>query len=847
MKLKLRYQDWRRTLDQKRKNIIILILSIILNVAVGIVIVGIVSRSGILFKGSDSMYHIYRGDWILKSVESGDLWPLYNPVWYNGVELMRYWPPVAAYLMAFCQFIARSLPGFFPSSYVFEGFAVFCGIIYLLGAVTWNIAGFVKKRPVLGVVLGFLWFFMPQSLHVLFAEGNMPRSIIMAIFPLSFVFINEYLKKGGIKNFIGTAVTFFAMCACHVGYTGMVALALLIYILVYRLCCFTGMGRLQKSGKRDLELIAAIISGFLLSGVFLFPALRGGLASNTSNASQAAEGFFQSIDLTLNPMHKINSGFGDSYFGIVSFILSVFGAIASKKRARAGFITAIIIVLLTTRTAYSVIQLLPGASLMWMLRFLPIAAAMMFYSMLEWDSLKKPILAVITTFLICDSALCVYALRPEQEDADILRYFEKMEENTLIDEAKGITENRIALIDSYSPFVNGVFYLSDYNGESTNQLFGQGWEAASTSLQIAQVNEAFDNGYYYFMFDRLFEYGCDTILIKKNSAAKIPFNEDEAEIAANERGYVKTFDEGIYVVYHHPEVKGNYGTVSHYDGLAIGNGAYYISMMFPRVCEAPSEYIDDFTLEELSSYNIIYLDGFLYHDVEKAEDLITKAAEAGTKVYVLADGIPENDQSRTYRFLGVECQSVQFDNGFPKLKTTQFGDLEIALFPDDLREWRTVYINGLTEVQGYSEVLGEKMPFYGKGTNDNINFIAFNLTYYYSLTKDKSIGMILAGIVETSEYEIPDRTIVPLDISYGDDCITITSPADNVNTTLAEHDIFEGDIRTFNRFVYVDSGTTEITYKYPYLLQGSLMSLAGIIVVAGMCVFLRRKGNQADT
>ena len=110
-------------------------------------------------------------------------------------------------------------------------------------------------------------------------------------------------------------------------------------------------------------------------------------------------------------------------------------------------------------------------------------------------------------------------------------------------------------------------------------------------------------------------------------------------------------------------------------------------------------------MEELSSYETIYLDGFLYHDVETAEDLITKAAEAGTKVYVLADGIPENYQSKTNRFLGVECQSVQFDNGFPTFYTTKFGEIELALFPDEFKNWKTVYMNGLTEVSpGASEM-----------------------------------------------------------------------------------------------------------------------------------------------
>ena len=843
MRLRLLWEDWREVLNSTTKNTLTAFISLLINLVIACVIVWAVSNTGVLLKGYDSMYHVYRGDWIMKSIEAGEIWPLYNPVWYNGVELMRYWPPVAAYLMAFCQFIAKSIPWLFTSNYVFDGFAVYCGIIYLIGAVTWNIAGFVKNRPVLGVLFGIMWFFMPQSMHVLFTEGNLPRSLIMVIFPLAFVFINEYLKNGGVKNFIGTALTFFAMSCCHVGYTGMVAIACLVYMLIYRLCCFTGMGRLQHSGKRDLELIVAVLAGFLMSGIFLFPALKGGLVSNTSNANQAAEDYFQSVFISLNPVQKWVEGYATSYFGIISFLLCLFGAIASKKRARAGFITAIIIVLLTSDTVAPVIQSLPGGSLMWMMRFLQIASAMIFYSMLEWDSLKRPILAATVALLTLDCVVCVKSYLPHEDDYFASGYFERLEEESLIDEAKSLTTNRIGLIDSNKGIFNGVFYLTDYNG-TVNQLFGQGWEAASTGMQIAQINEAFDNGYYYFMFDRLLEYGCDTVLIKKNAAAIYPYNEKEAEIAATQRGYVKEYDEGVFVVYHYEGIEGCYGTIGYYDGIAIGNGAYYISMMFPKICEAPSEYIDDFTLEELSSYDIIYLDGFLYHDVHVAEDLITKAAEAGSKVYVLADGIPENYESKTNRFLDVECQSVEFDNGFPKLITKYFGNLEIALFPNDLKQWKTVYINGMTEVLGYSEVLGEELPFYGKGTNDNINFIGYNLTYYYSLTRDKAIGMLLAGIIETSETEVPDRTIVPLDIIYGKNTITITSPEDNVNTTLAEHDIFNGVFKNFNRFIYVDSGETVITYKYPYLIQGCLVTLAGIVITGVMVAFIARKKEE---
>ena len=832
-------------MENKTRTRVLEFINIIANIAVAVVIVLLVSRSAILFSGQDSMYHVYRGDWVLNSVENGDTWPLYNPLWYNGVELMRYWPPAAAYLMAFCQFIARSLPSVFTCNYVFEGFAVYCGFIYLLGALTWNIAGIVKKRRVLGAVFGFLWFLMPQSIYVLFGEGNLPRSLIMSVFPLAFLFMNEYLRKGGRRNFIGTVVTFFVMCCCHVGYTGMVAIACIIYLVVYKLCCFTGARKLQSGNFRIIELLIGIILGFLLCGIFLIPAVKGGLVSNSDNTQQTARSFFQSIFVTLDPVNKFRNGSYSNYFGLASFLLCIFGIIAGKRRSWPGFITALVIVLLTSEVCFPVIIALPGGKLMWMLRFLQIAAAMMMFSVLEWDSLKRPVLALVTVLLFIDAGTSYKTFFNGDEIDTVEGHFEMMENDTLIDEAKSITVNRLAVIDSSRPLFNSTFYLSDYEG-GVNQLYGQGWEAASTSLQIAQINEAYDNGYYRFMFDRLRELGCDTVLVRKDAAAVYMFVQEEADRAAYECSYDKVEDEGNYAVYHLNGVDGTYGTITDYTGLAIGNGAYYITMMFPAVQEAPSDYIDDFTLEELSSYEVIYLDGFEYHDVEAAEDLITKAAENGTRVFVLADGVPENEQSRTNRFLGVDCHPIQFDNGYPTLKTKYMGNYEVALFPNEHRHWSTVYMNGLDEVLGWSDILDGSFPFFGKAVNDNITFIGFNLTYYYSVTRDTTVGRMLEGIVGDSIYSVPDRTFIPLEITYEPDDIVISSPVDGVNTTIAVHDMFEGDFEVLNRLVYVDSGTTKISMHYPYFWMGTSLTAASAIMTGIIAYFIGKK-RSPDT
>lgn len=826
------------TRSDRIKRALFICADILINLVIAILIVWIVNRNVLLVKGSDSMYHVYRGGWIKNEISSGNFWPLYNPIWYNGVELMRYWPPFAAYLMAFCRWIASFVPALSGTGNAFGGFAVYCGFIYLFGAISWSIIGVVKKRPVIGLIAGPLWFFMPTSIFVLLGEGNLPRSLIMTIFPLTILFLNAYLKKGERKYFVGTAVTFLLMNCCHIGYTGMVAIACVIYLGVYRLCCFAGSFRLEKGKHKDLDLIVAIICGFLISGIILYPSLNGGLVSNSANTDQTARNFFQSMFVTLSPVTKIRNGYTSNYFGIASFLIAIVGIIGAKRRARPGFVTAIIIVLLTSETASPIIRSLPGGQFMWMLRFLQIASAFILFSFFEWDSLKKPLVAAFTVILIMDCFVS-YQIVQKPDGMDRMEdFFQRVEEETPLKTAKQMTKNRIAVMDNGKAINNSVFFLTEYEG-GVRQIFGSGWEAASTSKQIASVNEAFDYGYYYFMFDRLVEMGSDTVLVKKDAPEKYPYNENEADKAAAAAGYEKIYDEGLYSVFSLKGVTGAYGTVSKYSGIAIGDGAYYITMMSPSIEEAPLAYVDDYTVEELSKYPVIILDGFKYHDVDKAEEIIRQVSGNGSKVFILADDMPVNRKSNTYRFMGVESQSIEFDNGFPTLYTDKLGTFETSLFPDEYRKWNTVYMNGLTKIEGWAEVLGEKLPFYGKGENDNITFVGFNLTYYCSITKDKNLSILLSEIINMSTEALPERKIVPIDIEYGKNRITVNSPEDNVNTSLAVHDIFNGNFRERNRLIFVDKGTTEITMHYPYPVQSVLMTVAGIALTVGYAALIR--------
>ena len=96
-----------------------------------------------------------------------------------------------------------------------------------------------------------------------------------------------------------------------------------------------------------------------------------------------------------------------------------------------------------------------------------------------------------------------------------------------------------------------------------------------------------------------------------------------------------------------------------------------------------------------------------------------------------------------------------------------------------------------------------------------------------------------------SSEELPDRKIVPLKVEYGNNEITITSNNDNVNTTLAYHDIFSSssDITHRNNLMYVNKGTTVIKMRYPYLWQGALVSAAGVVLMVAWLIVKRRNNN----
>lgn len=779
-----------------------------------IAIAMLVCWSGQYPLGSDTMTHIYRGDMVYNAIKDGNIFPLYDAMWYNGVEVLGWCAPIPLYFMAFCQAVAGG------SS--IDGYLIFVGFIFFAGAIAWMFIGIRKNRMFMCSFIGILWFFMPHNLYVLFFEGNLPRALCVVILPLFISYIYDYISEGRLGNLVKLMIAYALMALCDSEYVVMAAISVVGFSVIY--------GIIHRKWKRQLEALVGMAAAFMTTGIYFVAHIMSG--SGSGNAETMYK-YFQNILKSLNPVERYTSLNQFYYFGLAVFLLTVFGILFSKKKSVPGFCTAIIILLGTTSSAYSILSVIPGGSSLVMCQYISIALCLALYAFVMWDSLKKYMQLIICVLLVLDAVPSLNLVYGSLSGVPVEERFDEQNETTLIAKAKEISQQRIALLDGSELEAVGNYLVTNYeNGKAAS--FGSDWASAVTQTNLAQLNRALSGGFYDYLFDRCLDLGNDTVLIKLSQMDAAALSVTKLDEAAENAGYELAGSNEFYRLYH-VDMEGNWGTVTKYPAIGIGTGASVISLAFPAVQEMTSHNLNDYTFEELSRYEMIYLSGFTYNDRESAESLIVRLSEAGVRIVILADGIPESRDSHSKEFLGVICNNVKFSNGYPFLDT-KIGVLDCGFFPQGNEEWDTVYVSGLDEVWGTVQEDEMNLDFYGTVKNDNIIVVGLNLTYYYAITEDEGVGRLLEDITDMSAGRTPDRQLVPLTVRYGNNSITITSKKDGVNTSLAYHKMFRSsqDISEENNLLYVQAGTTEIKMKYRYFYPGLIVAILGLCMAAAL-------------
>ena len=791
----------------------------------------IVKTSGKYPQGSDTFCHLYRADLILKNIGQGNWYPLYDSTWYNGVEIMRYWGPIPLYMIAGLEWIAQSS--------VLDAYVLFLGVLALIGGCGWLLWGYRYKRVGLSIFLGLIWFYMPENIRVVIYEGNLPRGVINALLPFFFYFfwrVMEDKKKSAIwpLMLVTTLITL-----CHLGITIMLIATVAIFAIIY--------SKINHSGKWALGAMLASISGVMLAGLWVVPALIGGAASG-STTNQVMKNFFESATISLNPLIRVNGDPLSFYFGLSIFVICIIGIIFGTRKVKPGFITAVIVYLCTTKSTYTLFSKLPFSQFLWMIRFIPIALAVAMVSFIMWKQLRKWMIVLFSIMLIADCfASAQYLYYPKDDRIDnVEAELENKAETMLLTQAKEITNQRIALLDlskygSFAPYyITGV-------GKTVHYTFGAGWEGASTASNIVNLNAAVENGWYVYLFDRALELGNDTVLIPienlKEKSKDIKIVIDSAQIS----GYNLVKNNGSSLLFHKDTIE-QFGVITQYKNIAIGDSASGIAMIFPDFEEGSKNNINDYTFEELCNYKTIYLSGFTYDDKTKAEDLLLRLSESGVQVYIDMNKVPEDRAKKQMELFGVDAQSISFTETYPKFEY-QAETYKSLDFSADNPEWNTIYLDGLENVDGYCSMPEKNLPYIGTSKNENLHFIGLNIIYYLQTTRDSKMSKLVESIFGIDKNAVPYRSVVPVSIKTENNKITIYSKYNNVNTTLSSIDIFSSDsnYRTNNNLVVVDSGVTVINIGYPHFEIGILVTVVGIsLAILTYVLMLRMKENEGN-
>jgi uncharacterized membrane protein len=778
------------------------------------ILMHIMKVNGYYASGNDIWGHLFKSDLMYQNISRGNFYPLYTERWYNGIQPFRYWAPLPYYLMSVLQYLANG--DIQNAYYLFAGFSFFAG------GLGWLLWGLQSKRIYLCSFIGIIWFFMPENIRVFFCEGNLPRMVTTILVPYIVLFLMSFVDRERNISIIPLICFMSLMVLCHVMLAAMMGVGTFIFLFFY---CIS-----MKKVLRPFYALTAMALSFALCGIWLFPALKGGLVGMDPEASASVMKMLTySLSQTLNPFIRINGVVDTFYYSSAVVVISITGILLANMKEKSGFYTAILILLATTTSAVPFLSKLPLNQLLWMMRFATIAYALFFCSLISWKKCKRYFLILLSITLLID---CLPSF-------GIQRYYTQLsgvtKEDILI--AKAITQQRVAIIDLSAYGSYPSWGLAE-GKNPVNYTYGWAWQGAATSSNIVLLNTAMEKGYFEYMFDRCLELGDDTVIIRKELLEKA--NKTYAELINSAlKSEYELYKETNHSYIFHRNVSSCFGVVTYYKGLTIGKSASQLSLLYPEFTLGCSDNIEDYTIDELSKYKVIYLSGFTFNNRASAENMVQRLGRNGIRVIIDMNRIPADKTTNRMTFLGVTAQDISFETMFPTL--TYKGNKVIPQnFVKEYSTWNTVYLDKVKHIQGKLNYDGYDLTFLGTNDDKNIIFMGCNIIYHAMEAEDRPVMNIIEDLLQLKINTLPARRLVNLKITVKEKSICICSPENMVNTTLAYQDNFESadNILNQNNLLTVTKKHTEITLVYPYLKQGIFVTVFGGICLSILLFFI---------
>ena len=797
---------------QKKKSIHIAyrldlcILAVIISAVLAVCVGYYLYHSGRYLYGSDVYEQLYKLNLIADSWREGALFPLYAADWYNGYEVFRYTAP-AAYLLT------AMISDFFQTD-IHLAICTFYGIMVFISQIGFFLFGIRHKRMLAAFFTGIAFLILPSTYNVIILEGSLDVVMGLAMMPLLLFFLSGFYQKKNRLALLPFSVWFCLFIAADYVLAIAFGMVLFLYLILHAIA--------EKEWKYEVAALCNIVLVYVVMGYFLYPALSGGLLSR----SYTLQG---NVELSL---------------GIPVIIVVLIGLIATNRSRFAGFFLTLIIGILSLSVMEPVMKLIPAQVLQRSYWYILSATVILLITLICWERLKPLFLAIALLAMVGGNLETVLA---SQDGNYILESDKEMAADYLLDEAAACTDNRVALMDMATL---GAFPQWYFVCENVDTMFGWDYENAFTVQNQMSLNAAFFDGFYDYMFDRLLLYGNDTVVILKELLEEGAYNVLIA--SANRNGYEVLTENENAILLKASAVNGNYGVVTQYENLAIGENAYYIAYIYPSFGYGASDCIEDYTVEELRQYKKLYLSGFTYRDKAKAENMLKELSRKGTEVYIDMQHIPINALTGKNEFMDVYAQFVEFVENFPILENDNGNQFKLDYKAGGYDVWETVYISGCDSV--IKETVYENkshLVYLGQNRAPNVTFMGFNLVYYYLTTHNQDLKRFLDEAMRLSSEDLETPVIVPLRIERDPYEITVHAPTDYVNCNIAGVDTLASDrvVSMQENLLVVNQGETTFKVINAGQKTGMFLSILGLVAlcVIWISVYVLLENNNNET
>lgn len=684
--------------------------------------------------GWDSWGHLFKAQYLLEQLTRDNLYPVLLPWWYNGLEIFRYWSPLPIYVLAV---LARL------SGDVFVGGAWLIPLAAAFGGLSWLF--FVPRLGWLAAtVAGLAWTVWPDHIILALHEGNLPRVLATALFPLLFL---SFLESVEGRRWPWSAVCVVALLhvvvLCHAMTAAMVAAAFSMFAGVHWL-----FGSIRaRDVARGLVLL---VLGILSASWWLVPSLSGGLLAMSPESMRE---LVPTIPGRFVPWDS--RGF---LMGLVSVTALGLVALTWRRRTRLSLAAAVCAlggVLITLPVVIELYVSLPLGYLLWPTRFTGLTAVPLLLALVGWR--QEPVRehrSVDWPKLLACLAL------PALLGTSAFATNQWLHQFAVIDPSVQTLSHHLAKAPGwrvclFSPNLSSeaAYFLSTTGRRE--QVYGFAWQGAKTAPQLVLMNEAVERGDYAYAIDRAWQSGATDIALDHRFAEVRAF----ADAAEDQHfAYVESFGQ---IAWFRREGK-HHAFISPYRVLAVGRLAGATSILFPSV-ETGRPSLESYTEEELRRYDALFLTGLEWSSRERSEEVVRDYLKSGGRVVVDLTQFPSDVLNGRPTFFAVTGESIALDVT-PILRTPE-GELELAALAGEFRPWVTHFLVGLDQATASFSHYGQPAAVLGskKLPEGQVEFVGLNIPFHAHLTRDPVALAIMRDLLLTSEGEVPPRAELPLD------------------------------------------------------------------------------------